>query len=114
MWCALIVIESVLGVEIYNMLKFDFFYGVAAFILGVLCGTYLCERQTPPPPLPIHTYIIYPNGPTGPKVSTKGTSIRAVGLCVELSLHGRVDTIFCGNQLTVTEGEEPKEDGIPG
>lgn len=58
----------------------------------------------------IKSYVIYPSGAGGPKLTLKGTGIKTNGFCVEVELAGRTDTVACGN-VFITEGDETS--GIP-
>ncbi len=82
------------------------FFAVFVATFALLAGLDYLFPTKPPKPVPIHTYNLFPSGPTGPKMATKGTKIETEGFCVKIYLNGRVDTVLCPGGLIVTEAEE--------
>ena len=65
--------------------------------------------QVPYAPKPtvrvLKTYNVLRSGTNG-IAQYKGHELRSNGMCVEIWLNGRIDTIVCGSPVLVTETEE--------
>ena len=60
----------------------------------------------------VHTYNYV--DAAGTKSSWEGESIRSNGVCIEITLHGRLDTILCpGGAITEAVEEQPSNPGAP-
>ena len=74
-------------------------------LLGAF-GYWAAITPAPSRVTPVKTYNVFPAGHAGPKMQLKGNEIRSNGMCVEVWLNGRIDTIVCGMPVFITETEE--------
>lgn len=85
-----------------NLIVSGLFMLVGMFALGYGLATTVKAKPMPA----ARTYNLFPSGPAGPHNTFRGQEIRSNGLCVEVWLNGRIDTIACGSGLVITEREE--------
>jgi len=69
----------------------------------IIMGTSLWAKpKAAPPPPEVHTYKAVWNSNPTEALLFQGTSIKVNGLCVEITLNDRLDTVLCGVKF-VTE-----------